>query len=132
MKVLTARQHQIAELLASGLTQEQVAARLGLSQSTVKRHSQDIYNKLGIHRIAELVQFLKTGLRPAQDAPPKLLLSIEEAAMALGITQSALYNLTRTRSRNKTGKPIPFVRLGKKLGFRLESLKAWIEASESK
>lgn len=35
---MTPRQRQVAELLASGLTREQVAARLGVSVNTVRAH----------------------------------------------------------------------------------------------
>ena len=65
-----------------------------------------------------------------QSDSPKLLLSIDEAASALGLSRGALYNLTRSRARVRSTNPLPFVRLGKRIGFRLESLRAWIETTE--
>jgi len=59
-----------------------------------------------------------------------LLLSISEAASLLGLTKQQLYQLTRERSRVRQAQPIPFVRLGKRLAFRRESLERWIVALE--
>jgi excisionase family DNA binding protein len=57
----------------------------------------------------------------------RLLLTISEAASLLGLSKQQLYQLTRERSRCR----LPFVRLGKRLAFRRESLVAWIAANEN-
>jgi ATP/maltotriose-dependent transcriptional regulator MalT len=41
---------EVLNLLASGLANREIAARLGLSLSTVKSHIQNIYGKLGVDR----------------------------------------------------------------------------------
>jgi len=63
--------------------------------------------------------------------PEKLVLSISEAASLLGLTTKQLYELTRERSRLRKSVPIPFLRLGKRLAFRRESLEQWLVACES-
>ena len=64
-----------------------------------------------------------------QDQP--LLLNLSQAAELLGLKPSNLYELTRRRSRVRQAVPLPYVRLGKRLAFRRESLERWIAALES-
>jgi len=45
---LTAREHQIARVMAEGLTNQEIAQRLRLAEGTVKVHLHRIYRKLGI------------------------------------------------------------------------------------
>jgi excisionase family DNA binding protein len=59
----------------------------------------------------------------------QLLLSLSQAASLLGLTDKQLYELTRNRSRLRHAFPLPFVRLGKRLAFRRESLERWIASS---
>ena len=61
----------------------------------------------------------------------RLLLTITEAASLLGLSKQQLYQLTRERSRSRQSRPLPYVRLGKRLAFRYESLVAWIAANEN-
>jgi len=60
-----------------------------------------------------------------------LLVSLSEAASLLGLTKNQLYEICRTRSRIRQACPIPFVRLGKRLAFRKESLERWIAELET-
>lgn len=60
-----------------------------------------------------------------------LLVSISDAASLLGLTKQQLYEICRTRSRVRQARPIPFVRLGKRLAFRKESLERWIAELET-
>jgi DNA-binding NarL/FixJ family response regulator len=43
----TAREREILQLAAAGLTTADIGARLGISPATVKRHFQNVYPKLG-------------------------------------------------------------------------------------
>jgi DNA-binding NarL/FixJ family response regulator len=55
--VLTKREDQVATLVAEGLTNREVAERLGLSQHTVSNYLFRIYEKLGISRRVEFVLY---------------------------------------------------------------------------
>jgi len=52
---LTAREAQILALLAEGLVNKQIAARLGISRHTVKSHLDALFHKLGVTTRAEAV-----------------------------------------------------------------------------
>jgi excisionase family DNA binding protein len=60
-----------------------------------------------------------------------LLLNLSQAAELLGLKPSNLYELTRSRSRSRQNFPLPFLKLGKRLAFRRESLERWIAQLES-
>jgi DNA-binding NarL/FixJ family response regulator len=47
-KVLTARQEKILELMRTGLTNEDIATKIGYSSSLVKQETMLIFSKLGI------------------------------------------------------------------------------------
>lgn len=60
---LTVREVEILQLLAYGLTNKQIAAKLMISAHTVKFHVSMIYNKLGTsNRVETVNQGLKMGL----------------------------------------------------------------------
>ena len=46
--VLTERQHELLAMVAEGLTNRQIAAELGISESTVKNHLHQVFSKLGV------------------------------------------------------------------------------------
>jgi DNA-binding NarL/FixJ family response regulator len=50
---LTDREHEILELLAQGLSNKTIAARLYLSVRTVEGHLANIYSRLGVHSRTE-------------------------------------------------------------------------------
>jgi DNA-binding CsgD family transcriptional regulator len=51
---LSPRQTQIADLVAEGLREQEIAARLGISRHTVRNHKQTIFHKLGARNVVEL------------------------------------------------------------------------------
>jgi len=61
--VLTNREREILALLADGLGNKQIAARLGISPNTVKTHLELLFEKLGVSSRAEAVATgVKRGL----------------------------------------------------------------------
>ncbi|MBQ7636430.1 MAG: response regulator transcription factor [Lachnospiraceae bacterium] len=52
---MTAREREIATLLAEGLTNRQIADKLYISEGTVKNYISNIYDKTGIHDRVKLV-----------------------------------------------------------------------------
>jgi DNA-binding NarL/FixJ family response regulator len=55
---LTLREKEVAKLLASGYTNEQISGKLFLSYNTVRNHRARIFLKLGVKTIAELINRL--------------------------------------------------------------------------
>jgi DNA-binding NarL/FixJ family response regulator len=54
---LSAREVEVLELLADGLTNKQIAARLHLSAATVQRHTINLYRKIGVGGRSEAAAF---------------------------------------------------------------------------
>lgn len=54
---LTAREREVLGLVALGLTNRQIAARLFLSRRTVEQHLSSIYNRLGVSTRAAATRF---------------------------------------------------------------------------
>jgi LuxR family maltose regulon positive regulatory protein len=52
---LSAREIEVLELIAKGLTNQEIASRLFLSPHTIKAHTRNIYGKLGVHSRTEAV-----------------------------------------------------------------------------
>jgi LuxR family maltose regulon positive regulatory protein len=50
---LTPREIEVLELLAAGLTNREIADRLVISAETVKKHTGNIYGKLGVSNRTE-------------------------------------------------------------------------------
>ncbi|MGE0624388.1 MAG: response regulator [Pseudomonadales bacterium] len=60
---LSARQREILELLAEGLSAKEIAVRLNISPRTVEFHKYGMMDSLGISSTAELVRYaLRTGI----------------------------------------------------------------------
>jgi DNA-binding NarL/FixJ family response regulator len=56
-RTLTAREVQVLQLIAEGLSNKEIAKNLGISAKTVEKHRQQVMNKLGIHEIAGLTRY---------------------------------------------------------------------------
>jgi len=66
MQALSQREYQVAQLVASGHSNRQIAERLVISEQTVKNHVQSIFRKLAISNRVELTirfQRVKSGRR---------------------------------------------------------------------
>ena len=57
-RVLTPRDRLMVRILASGATNLEIAARLGLREQTVKNRLSAIYGKLGLRNRLELAVYL--------------------------------------------------------------------------
>ena len=57
-RALTDREQVVARVLASGATNKEIAARLGLREQTVKNRLSAIYGKLGLRNRLELAVYL--------------------------------------------------------------------------
>jgi DNA-binding CsgD family transcriptional regulator len=64
---LTAAERRVADLVATGLTNAQVATRLFMAPRTVEAHLTRIYRKLGVHTRTEM----SGHLGPSRPDPPK-------------------------------------------------------------
>lgn len=58
---LTAREAEIMRLLALGLTNQEIGAELVVATGTVRRHLENIYEKLGVHTRTAAVAAAKRG-----------------------------------------------------------------------
>ena len=65
---LTPRQREIMAGVVEGLNNAQIAARLGISESTVKSHLADVRRKLGLHNRVQLAVW---AARHEFDPPPR-------------------------------------------------------------
>ena len=57
LEELTPRETEVLELLAEGLNNDEIAARLVISPHTVARHRENLMRKLGLHSKSELVKY---------------------------------------------------------------------------
>ena len=62
-EALTERERQVAELLARGLTNRQIASRLHVSERTVDAHAEHIRGKLGVHSRAQIAVWVNQNQR---------------------------------------------------------------------
>jgi DNA-binding NarL/FixJ family response regulator len=72
IKLLTAREAEVAALVAEGFRNREISARLNLSAHTVKNYLYRVYEKLGISSRVELTTHVLAGTRvePGTEAPP--------------------------------------------------------------
>jgi DNA-binding NarL/FixJ family response regulator len=68
IRKLTVRESEIVRCVAIGLRNAEIAEQLAVSESTVKTHLTNIFQKLAIRDRMELIHYaLKTGLVPVRD-----------------------------------------------------------------
>ena len=66
---LTPREHEVMQLVATGMLNKQVGAELGMAEKTVKTHRAHVMQKLGITSVAELMVILQKGEVPPLARP---------------------------------------------------------------
>lgn len=63
LEALTPREAQVLELLAVGLSNDEIAENLVISRHTVARHRENLMGKLNLHSRSELVKYaIRKGL----------------------------------------------------------------------
>lgn len=63
LEVLSEREREVLEMVAQGLTNQQIGEKLDLSPKTIARHRERIMSKLNLHTRVELVKFaISSGL----------------------------------------------------------------------
>jgi len=65
---LSAREREVAEAVADGLSNKEIALRLALTERTVKAHLAAVFDKLGVRDRLQLVVKIGAGLRAAAAA----------------------------------------------------------------
>jgi two-component system, NarL family, nitrate/nitrite response regulator NarL len=71
LSLLSKREMDVVRSLAEGLTNREIAERLGLSQHTIKNYLFRVYDKLGVSSRLELLfmTLTQTGAKPSAGAP---------------------------------------------------------------
>jgi two-component system nitrate/nitrite response regulator NarL len=65
---LTATESRVMDLMAEGLCTSDIVRRLGVTQSPVRTHVQNIFTKLGVHTRLQAVALLSNGAAGDRDA----------------------------------------------------------------
>lgn len=67
-ETLSSTEREVLRMVAEGLTNEEIATRLGVSSETVETHRFDLMQKLGLHTEADLIRFaLRRGINLMED-----------------------------------------------------------------
>jgi len=73
LDLLSKREMEVVRSLAEGLTNREIAERLGLSQHTIKNYLFRVFDKLGVSSRVELLFMTLSQVGPAQSLLPALL-----------------------------------------------------------
>jgi DNA-binding CsgD family transcriptional regulator len=73
LDLLSKREIEVVRSLAEGLTNREIAERLGLSQHTIKNYLFRVFDKLGVSSRVELLFMTLSQASPAQSLLPSLL-----------------------------------------------------------
>jgi DNA-binding NarL/FixJ family response regulator len=64
-EILGAREREVLQLLAEGLTSSEIGQQLHVSSSTIETHRRNIMRKLDVHNVAALTKYaIREGLTP--------------------------------------------------------------------
>jgi DNA-binding CsgD family transcriptional regulator/sugar lactone lactonase YvrE len=69
---LTRREREVADLVAQGLTNREIAARLFISERTAESHVEQIRGKLGVHSRVQIANWVAADLARGSDPPSSL------------------------------------------------------------
>ena len=109
MAELSRRENEVADLVAEGLTNRQIAQRLHLSERTAEYHVEQIRNKLGFHTRREIATWWAgqgSGALPPSNLPAQLTSFIgrgrEIAALRSLLARTRLVTITGAPGTGKT------------------------------
>ena len=68
---LSARGREVLDLLAQGLSDQEIAERLGVTRNTIRNHVSAIYSKLGVHRRSAVIVWARERGLGAKSNPLK-------------------------------------------------------------
>jgi len=88
---ITPRQREVAGYIAQGLTNEEIATRLGITHDDAKYHVSELLSRLGLQRREEVAEWYRAT--PAPRSQLRGLLAIPLLKPALGIGGAALIAL---------------------------------------
>lgn len=67
-ETLTSREREVFHMAAEGLTNPEIATRLGISSRTAETHRSNLMHKLDLHTQADLIRFaLRKGIIPMEE-----------------------------------------------------------------
>ena len=68
LAVLTERENEVLQCMVDGLSRPEIATQLGVSENTVRTHTQHLIAKLGVHSALESVSLaLRSGMRASDE-----------------------------------------------------------------
>lgn len=63
LDILSPREQEIVKLISEGLSSREIADSLEVSPRTIEAHRANIYRKLGMHNLADLIKYsIKVGI----------------------------------------------------------------------
>lgn len=103
----TVRELQIAELIAWGQTEKDIARNLYLSTDTVKTHKKNLMRKIGAHNIADVTRWFITkteNIRLTKSEFARQTISVFLLLLTLGdiAGHQEVYRVFRTKTRTET------------------------------
>lgn len=97
---LTQRQMQVCELVVEGLTNKDIAERLGITVHTVKVHRAEVMRQMQVDSVAELVRAVLT---PRQTKETSSLIDVARPLRIIVVEDQELLRQLMTRSLNQYG-----------------------------
>ena len=92
---LSPQEREVLQLLAEGLTNRQVAARLYLAEKTIKNYVTSVLSKMGMARRTEAAVYAATHLDKAKRDPDHF---VTKARQASAVPSAAAYVPSRSRA----------------------------------
>lgn len=100
---LTERQSEVLKYVAEGLPKKAIASRLAIHLSTVNRHIEAVYERLGAHNATHaVVVAMCRGILAAKDSAPKLAVFALVGALSYQMITAIDNGYLRPRNNRRT------------------------------